>query len=63
VVKARVANLKAPATPKRLEKLTLSDAEKNDWRKEQILELTVLQNFNLTQREFFETARSMHHKY
>lgn len=55
VVQIKVANAKAPATPKRLEKLTLSDAEKTflsqgaDIRADRLAELIIL-----AQREFFE---------
>lgn len=57
VVKARVANVKAPATPKRIEKLTLSEREREllaqgaDIRADRIAEFLIL-----TQREFFENC-------
>ena len=58
VVTARVANIKSPATPKRLEKLTLTQAEKErlgqgaDIRSDRIAEFLIL-----IQREFFETCQ------
>lgn len=59
VVKARVANVKAPATPKRLEKLTLSEPEREllargaDIRADRLAEFLIL-----TQREFFENCEA-----
>ena len=55
VVKVRVANVNTPATPKRLEKLTLSDAERK--RLEKVADIRadrLAEFFILTQREFFE---------
>ncbi|MEH2455870.1 type I-D CRISPR-associated protein Cas10d/Csc3 [Nostoc sp.] len=55
VVQIKVANVKVPATPKRLEKLTLTDAEQKfllqgaDIRADRLAELIIL-----AQREFFE---------
>ena len=59
VVKARVANVKDPATPKRLQKLTLSPPEREmlargaDIRADRIAEFLIL-----TQREFFEDCEA-----
>ncbi len=59
VVKARVANVKAPATAKRIEKLTLSAPEREmlvqgaDIRADRIAEFLIL-----TQREFFEDCEA-----
>jgi CRISPR-associated protein Csc3 len=56
VVKAKVQNFKSPATPKRLEKLSLSQAEKDrlnlyaDIWSDRLAEFLIL-----TQREFFDT--------
>ncbi|MGH1393897.1 MAG: type I-D CRISPR-associated protein Cas10d/Csc3 [Trichormus sp.] len=58
VVKIKVANVKSPATPKRLEKLTLTDVEKTfllqgaDIRADRLAELIIL-----AQREFFEGSQ------
>ncbi|MEH1938090.1 MAG: type I-D CRISPR-associated protein Cas10d/Csc3 [Nostoc sp.] len=55
VVQVKVANVKVPATPKRLEKLTLTDAEQTfllqgaDIRADRLAEFIIL-----AQREFFE---------
>ncbi|UUO15799.1 type I-D CRISPR-associated protein Cas10d/Csc3 [Dolichospermum heterosporum] len=58
VVQVKVANAKVPATPKRLEKLTLNDTERTfllkgaDIRADRLAELIIL-----TQREFFEGSQ------
>ncbi|MCC5654180.1 type I-D CRISPR-associated protein Cas10d/Csc3 [Nostoc sp. XA013] len=58
VVQIKVANVKAPATPKRLEKLQLTDAQKTflaqgaDIRADRLAELIIL-----AQREFFEDCQ------
>lgn len=59
VVKAKVANVKDPATPKRIEKLTLSDSERElltqgaDIRADRIAEFLIL-----TQKEFFDNCEA-----
>ncbi|MFB2971991.1 type I-D CRISPR-associated protein Cas10d/Csc3 [Aerosakkonema sp. BLCC-F183] len=58
VVKAKVANAKSPATPKRIEKLEIADDEKKrllktaDLRADRIAEFLIL-----AQREFFEECQ------
>ncbi|MBD2458957.1 type I-D CRISPR-associated protein Cas10d/Csc3 [Nostoc sp. FACHB-87] len=58
VVQIKVANVKSPATPKRLEKLQLTDAERTflsqgaDIRADRLAELIIL-----AQREFFEGSQ------
>jgi len=59
VINARVGNVKDPATPKRLEKLALSESERlfikkgADIRSDRLAEFIIL-----TQREFFENSSS-----